>query len=307
MRRRALLTLLAAATVLAASSTVPAASNPAQTASGTAPAASSPAPRERSAEIAALQTALWNRGVYRGDVNGLMTPGTLRAVMRLQSAAGLVPDGIVGPLTRPLFGRLRGPVLGARLLRRGQVGADVAELQFLLSVHGFPCAHFDGRMGEHTVAALRRFQRFAGLPVSGQAGSRTQSALADPPPQAPAGVLDWPVVADVSSYFGPRGRGFHPGIDLAVGSGTPVKAAAEGEVVFTGPGAGYGLLVEVAHDGGLTSLYAHLSRIDVVVGERIETGGQVGLSGATGKVTGPHLHFELRLRGAAVDPLPALR
>lgn len=293
MRRAVSLTLFTVAVVLATSSS--------------APAASSPAPAGRSAEVAALQTALWNRGVYRGDVNGLMTTGTLRAVMRLQLAAGLVPDGVVGPLTRPLFGRLRGPGLGSRMLRRGLVGADVAELQFLLAEHGFPSAHFDGRMGEHTVAALRRFQRFAALPLSGQAGQRTLAALAVPPPQAPAGVLYWPVEADISSYFGPRGRGFHPGIDLAVGSGTPVKAAAAGEVVFAGPGAGYGLLVEVAHEGGLVSLYAHLSRIEVVVGARVETGGQVGLSGATGNVTGPHLHFELRLRGAAVDPLPALR
>lgn len=254
-----------------------------------------------------MQTALWNRGVYRGDVNGLMTPRTLKAVKRLQRAAGLVPDGIVGPRTRPLLGRLYGPALGARTLRRGLVGADVAELQFLLSEQGFPCSNFDGKMGEHTVAALRRFQRFAGLAVSGIAGLRTLAALAKPPPQAPAGVLDWPVVAAISSSFGPRGKGFHPGIDLAVRPGTPVKVAAEGTVVFAGPGAGYGLLVEVAHDGGLHSLYAHLSRIDVVVGEQIETGGQVGLSGATGAVTGPHLHFELRLRGAAVDPLPALR
>jgi peptidoglycan hydrolase-like protein with peptidoglycan-binding domain len=293
MRRGVSLTLLAVAVVLAASSS--------------ALAITSPAPAGWSADVAALQTALWNRGVYRGDVNGLMTPGTLKAVMRLQRAAGLVPDGIVGPLTLPLFGRLRGPALGSRMLRRGLVGADVAELQFLLAEHGFPCARFDGRMGEHTVAAVRRFQRFAALPVSGQAGRRTLAALAGPPPKAPAGVLDWPVVADISSSFGPRGRGFHPGIDLAVGPGTPVKAAASGEIVFAGPGAGYGLLVEVAHDGGLTSLYAHLSRIDVVVGARIEAGGQVGLSGATGEVTGPHLHFELRLRGAAVDPLPAFR
>jgi peptidoglycan hydrolase-like protein with peptidoglycan-binding domain len=292
MRRGVSLTLLAVAIVLAASSP--------------ASATSSPASGQRSAEVAALQTALWNRGIYRGDVSGLMTPRTLNAVKRLQRAAGLVPDGIVGPLTRPLFGRLRGPALGVRTLRRGLVGADVAELQFLLSEHGFPCAHFDGRMGEHTVAALRRFQTFAGLSVSGRAGPLTLGELAKAPPQAPAGVLDWPVVAEISSLFGPRGRGFHPGIDLAVGSGTPVKAAAAGEVVFTGAGAGYGLLVEVAHSGELHSFYAHLSRIDVFVGQQIEAGAQVGLSGATGKVTGPHLHFELRLRGAAVDPLPAL-
>lgn len=293
MRRRVSLTLLVAASVLAVSSS--------------ASAVSSSLPEGSSAEVAALQTALWNRGLYRGDVNGLMTPRTLGAVKRLQQAAGLVPDGVVGPRTRPLLGALRGPALGGRLLHRGLVGADVAELQFLLAEHGFPCARFDGRMGEHTVAALRRFQRYARLPVSGEAGRRTLAALAMPPPQAPVGVLDWPVAANVSSSFGPRGDEFHPGIDLAVGPGTTVAAAGSGKVVFAGPGAGYGLLVEVSHGGGLVSFYAHLSRIDVFVGEQVAAGAPVGLSGATGEVTGPHLHFELRLRGAAVDPLPALR
>lgn len=258
------------------------------------------------AQVAALQTALWARGIYHGDVSGIMTPATLRAVKRLQRRAGLVPDGVVGPLTRPLLGRLRGPALGSRTLRKGLVGADVAELQFLLAEHGFPCARFDGRMGAHTVAALRRFQGFAGLPVTGRAAGLTLAALGKPPPEATAGVLEWPLHARISSGFGPRGDAFHPGIDLAAASGTPVGAAAAGTVVFAGPGANYGLLIEIEHAGGLATLYAHLSRIDVVVGQQVEAGHEIGLVGATGEATGPHLHFELRVRGAAIDPLPAL-
>ena len=79
-------------------------------------------------------------------------------------------------------------------------------------------------------------------------------------------------------------------------------------VVWAGfrPG-GWGLLVTIAHRDGVRSMYAHLSRVDVRLGEAVATGQQVGLVGATGDATGPHLHFELRVRGAAVDPLTALR
>jgi murein DD-endopeptidase MepM/ murein hydrolase activator NlpD len=69
---------------------------------------------------------------------------------------------------------------------------------------------------------------------------------------------------------------------------------------------GWGLLVAVAHRDGTRTLYAHLSRVEVRVGERVQAGWQVGRVGATGHASGPHLHFEVRVRGAAVDPLPAL-
>ena len=69
---------------------------------------------------------------------------------------------------------------------------------------------------------------------------------------------------------------------------------------------GYGHLVVVAHGSGVRTFYAHLSRIDVRVGQHVETGNHLGRVGATGEATGPHLHFEVRVRGAAVDPMPAL-
>jgi murein DD-endopeptidase MepM/ murein hydrolase activator NlpD len=70
---------------------------------------------------------------------------------------------------------------------------------------------------------------------------------------------------------------------------------------------GYGTLVEVAHGGGVVSMYAHLSLVSVRVGQTVTTGTRVGRVGSSGEATGPHLHFEVRLRGAAVDPLPSLR
>ena len=112
----------------------------------------------------------------------------------------------------------------------------------------------------------------------------------------------------MGSPFGTRGTGFHPGIDLTARTGTPVGAAAPGRVIFAAFDAGgYGTLVEVAHGSGVVSMYAHLSSVSVRVGQRVATGTRIGRVGTTGEATGPHLHFEVRVRGAAVDPLPSLR
>lgn len=286
MRRLVLLTLLAATAAL-----VPAA----------------PAFATGSPKIAALQAALWQRDLYHGNLSGTMNRATVRGVKRLQRSAGLAVDGIVGPKTRPYLGKLGAPALGSRTLRRGRVGGDVVELQFLLAEHGFPSAWIDGVMGAHVVAALRCFQRYAGLKVNGRTDRRTLAALAQPPPQAPTGVLVRPVRAPISSTFGPRLNRFHPGIDFAAASGTSVRATANGRVVFAGPGGSFGLLIVIAHTRGLRTYYAHLSRIDVTYGQRVKSGAQLGLSGNSGEARGPNLHFELRLGGATVDPLGALR
>jgi murein DD-endopeptidase MepM/ murein hydrolase activator NlpD len=119
--------------------------------------------------------------------------------------------------------------------------------------------------------------------------------------------LAWPLTMPMlGDPFGPRGNRWHTGIDLPAPVGTPVYAARSGEVVWSGWRDGYGLLVTVAHGHGERSMYAHLSRIDVRVGVWIGAGVRVGLVGATGDATGPHLHFEVRVRGAAIDPLRAL-
>ncbi len=112
--------------------------------------------------------------------------------------------------------------------------------------------------------------------------------------------------APLGDGFGPRGDRFHAGIDLEAPYGTPVRADGPGRVVFVGLAAGFGKLVVVEHAGGIETYYAHLSRIVVVLDEPVTVGSLLGLVGATGDATGPHLHFEVRLRGAAVDPLSAL-
>jgi peptidoglycan hydrolase-like protein with peptidoglycan-binding domain len=256
--------------------------------------------------VAALQVTLRHHHVYRGPVDGIIGGGTTAAVIRFQRKHGLTPDGVVGPKTRRAFGRFARHVLGSRPLARGMAGWDVAELQFALAWHGFPNATIDGGFGRHTERALIKFQRWARLTPDGIAGPGTFRALRAPLPLCPI-ALAWPLQAPIGSPFGPRGTGFHPGIDLPAAAGTPVGAAAPGRVIFTGFDAGgYGNLVEIAHGGGVVSMYAHLSTILVRFGQSVATRTRVGRVGSSGESTGPHLHFEVRVRGAAVDPVPAL-
>jgi hypothetical protein len=251
---------------------------------------------------AALQAALHARGMYTGTIDGLPGPGTRAAVVRLQRRAGLAVDGIVGPATRRALGWRGRPRIGARVMRSGHRGWDVASLQFLLGRAGFPSGAVDGVLGPRGTAALRRFQAWAGLPADGLAGPGTLAALHRSPPASPLRLRP-PLAAPVGDGFGPRGTWFHPGLDYVAGAGVAVAAAGRGCVVFAGWDAGgYGNLVVVAHRLGLTSWYAHLSSIAARRGECVAAGTLVGRVGATGRATGPHLHFELRLRGAAVDP-----
>jgi murein DD-endopeptidase MepM/ murein hydrolase activator NlpD len=258
------------------------------------------------ASTAALQVALHARGLYAGSIDGLPGPGTRTAVRRLQRRERLAVDGIAGPATRRALGWRGRPRVGARVLRAAQRGWDVAALQFLLGRAGFPSGAVDGVLGPRAGAALRRFQAWAGLPADGLAGPATLAALRRRPPRSPL-LLRAPVVAPVGDRFGPRGTWFHTGIDYVAGAGAPVAAAGAGCVTFAGwdPG-GYGNLVVVRHGLGMTSWYAHLQRIDVRPGACLGAGAAVGTVGATGHATGPHLHFELRLRGAVVDPRSGL-
>ena len=117
-----------------------------------------------------------------------------------------------------------------------------------------------------------------------------------------------PVRAPVTDRFGPRGMRFHTGIDFPASHGARVRAARSGRVVFAGwDHGGFGNLIRVAHGNGVQSWYAHLSSFRVRRGSRVNTGTVIGRVGSSGFSTGPHLHFEVRVRGAAVDPLPALR
>jgi murein DD-endopeptidase MepM/ murein hydrolase activator NlpD len=261
--------------------------------------------RAASERVAALQVALQARGLYPGTIDGVAGPATAAGVRRFQARAGLLVDGIAGPRTRRALGALGRHPVGSRPLRAGMRGWDVAALQFGLEVHGFPCRAVDGGFGAHTDAAVRRAQAFYGLGVDGVAGPATLAALRNAPARW-AGRLLRPVAAPVGDRYGPRGNGFHPGIDFPAPSGTPVRAAASGRVVFAGYDDGFGLTVVLDHGNGLRTRYAHLSAATVAPGRFVPAGALVGRVGATGFATGPHLHFELTLHGANVDPAPAL-
>jgi murein DD-endopeptidase MepM/ murein hydrolase activator NlpD len=191
-------------------------------------------------------------------------------------------------------------------LHLGSNGFDVAQLQFLLAWHGFPSATIDGGFGSHTKAALIRFQRWAHLSRDGIAGPGTIRLLRTPPRRSPISLAR-PVAATITDGFGPRGDKFHPGVDYPTAAGTAVFAARGGRVTWAAwwPG-GYGNLVSVAHGAGVRTMYAHLSSVAVRRGQRVSTGSLLGRVGSTGLSTGPHLHFELRLRGAALDPTTGL-
>jgi murein DD-endopeptidase MepM/ murein hydrolase activator NlpD len=99
---------------------------------------------------------------------------------------------------------------------------------------------------------------------------------------------------------------FHSGIDLAAPQGTPVHAASSGVVKVGHDRTGYGLFIVVRGDDGLSTLYGHLSRVEVESGDTVAAGDVIGEVGSTGNSTGPHLHFEVRVAGRPVDPLPML-
>lgn len=123
----------------------------------------------------------------------------------------------------------------------------------------------------------------------------------------------WPVAGRISSGFGGRSNPFssegqyHSGVDLQAAMGTPVRVAADGVVRMAEWSGGYGKLIVVDHGGTLQTYYAHLSRFTVVSGQEVRRGDVIGYSGATGFVTAPHLHYEVRIGGNPVNPYHYLK
>jgi murein DD-endopeptidase MepM/ murein hydrolase activator NlpD len=260
----------------------------------------------RSGDVAALQVALRARGLYAGTVDGLRGPATTAGVRAFQARAGLLVDGIAGRRTRRALGRIGRHPWGSRTMTPGDVGWDVAVLQFKLALKGFPCGTIDGGYGSHTSGCVARFQRWAGLAADGIAGRVTMRALRGGSPRSPVSFVR-PVTAAVGDRYGPRGVRFHAGLDFVSSHGAPVRAGRSGRVVFAGyDGSGFGNLLVIDHGGGIRTRYAHLSSFAVRTGQWVGSGAFVGRVGSTGLATGPHLHFEVTVRGANVDPLPAL-
>jgi murein DD-endopeptidase MepM/ murein hydrolase activator NlpD len=265
-------------------------------------AAPSPAQAAGRPGVAALQVGLRAFGLYSSTIDGYRGPGTARAVRRFQARNGLAVDGVAGRQTRRAMGRRGRPRYRSRPLRTGRVGWDVAALQFKLAWRGFPSGSIDGAFGARTQSAVVRFQNWAGLGADGVVGPATFRALARPIPRS-ALSFSRPVAGVRGDGFGPRGDRFHTGVDFAAGYGTPVYAARGGRVISAGYDAGgFGNLVIIRHGRGTTSWYAHLNRFRVGRGARVGQGARIGDVGSTGFSTGPHLHFEVRVRGASVAP-----
>ncbi len=143
--------------------------------------------------------------------------------------------------------------------------------------------------------------------VSADLQAKIQAAQGTSSPTPSGSGLIWPVNGSVASPFGWRCLEgicrMHEGIDIAVGYGTPIQAAAAGTVIYTGWEGGYGNLIVIDHGGGLATAYAHQERFAVGNGAHVAQGQVIGYVGCTGHCYGPHLHFEVRVNGSAVDPL----
>jgi murein DD-endopeptidase MepM/ murein hydrolase activator NlpD len=141
----------------------------------------------------------------------------------------------------------------------------------------------------------------------------TQSVPSGGPLPVGGGQLLMPAAGPITSPYGYRthpifgDQRLHTGIDIAAGYGAPVVAADSGTVVFAGVMSGYGNVIAVDHGGGLATTYNHLSAFYVGSGQRVARGSSIGAVGCTGYCTGPHLHFEVRVNGTPVDPMPYLQ
>lgn len=159
---------------------------------------------------------------------------------------------------------------------------------------------FDTLYGLPAEAAASK-ARPAPRPVAGRA-SRARRAVAAPPRRP-----DWvrPISGRLTSGYKYRWGRMHTGIDIAAPYGTPVRAVGDGEVIEAGRESGYGNIVKIRHDDGTVTYYAHNSRILVYSG-RVRAGDIIAKEGNTGHSTGPHVHFEVRISGGAINPIPWL-
>ncbi|MFA9445490.1 murein hydrolase activator EnvC [Egicoccus sp. AB-alg6-2] len=152
-------------------------------------------------------------------------------------------------------------------------------------------------------AASRRAAATASAPAASGGGSATGSSGGSASVSAPSSSgFAWPLCAPVTSEFGPRWGRMHNGIDQGASTGTAIGASKAGTVIFAGWQGGYGNLTLIDHHDGVVTAYAHQSSISVSRGQSVSQGQRIGAVGSTGNSTGPHLHFETRVNGSAVNP-----
>ncbi len=161
-------------------------------------------------------------------------------------------------------------------------------------------AHEDAAQYEGKAEDLLRVSAQLAARINAAQSVTYSSSSGDSSPSASG--LVWPVSGPVVSGYGWRWGRMHEGIDIAAGYGTPIRAAAAGTVIYAGWMGGYGNLIIIDHGGGLATAYAHQSSF-AVGGGSVSQGQTIGYVGCTGHCFGPHVHFEVRSNGAAVDPL----
>lgn len=152
---------------------------------------------------------------------------------------------------------------------------------------------------EATLSALIRARQAP--PESSSSAAPAAAANAAPARVGGSGVA-WPTNGSVTSGFGYRWGSLHAGIDIANGSGTPIRAAKAGTIILAGWNGGYGNCIVIDHGGGFSTLYGHMTRLRASDGQRVSQGDLIGDMGSTGNSTGSHLHFETRVNGSPQDP-----
>jgi murein DD-endopeptidase MepM/ murein hydrolase activator NlpD len=249
----------------------------------------------------------------------IYTPHAGSMIIQVQRESGLANRTII--LTQRQVRLLRLALyIGAVLLTVGSISwvylaAQAARVPFLTSrVAGLTkeVRQLDTLQTRLAEMERRFLQVQQMMGATGVTTASREPVVAPPPPPKPDTATPtlpslWPLEvegyvtrgnADSTDYSGP-----HPGLDVAVPVGTPIRAAGGGTIVEVGDDAKYGRFVRVEHRDGYETLYAHASRILVKQGDKIPSGRTIALSGNTGQSTAPHLHFEVRQGGAAVDPL----
>lgn len=191
--------------------------------------------------------------------------------------------------------------------RRQVVLARLSELQKARKEKQRLSSALDARIREYQAEADAVAAQESGLTalIRSREQARASRSAVDPglDGRISGAGLVWPLRGTVTSGFGQRWGRLHAGIDVGAGTGTPIRAAKGGEVIFAGSMSGYGNCVIVDHGGGLTTLYAHQSRLGTNDGASVGQGEVIGYVGSTGHSTGPHLHFETRVSGSPQNPM----
>lgn len=282
-------------------------------------------------ELTAMAVAGFvNRGEERGSVfQSADVVEALRQESLLEQANGDTTD-LLEQMRNVREDRELAQIAADEALSRSEVlkldlADELAELESQQAVQQELKAEHERRVAEWTnnVAALEadineltafikaEEAKAAAAAAAAAASSGGGSTAAQPGTTSTSGY-QWPISGSVTSGFGYRihpiygTRRLHTGLDISGGSGTPIAAAKGGTVIDARYRNGYGNTVVISHGGGITTLYAHQSRINVSAGQEVGKGDIVGWVGSTGASTGPHLHFEVRVSGSPVDPRPYL-